>query len=137
MTESDVPREEIEKFVRDDLGCTCPDEVFEAISVVHDPVEFGDLQKGCLLAIGGKLLIYLVKMHDWSSLIDSLEQIFNRGREKRDAGKFNRFRLVVVTPSIQPARQILLRQFDSLSERDGRLHLHIVTPDQLPKLLSR
>jgi hypothetical protein len=83
------------------------------------------------------LLVYLVKTHDWSSLIDSLEQIFNRGREERDAGKFNRFRLVVVTPDIQPARQILLRQFDTLSERDERLHLHIVTPDQLPKLLSR
>ena len=134
MAESGVPNEEIKKFVRDDLGCTCPDEVFEAISVVHDPAEFNDLQKGYLYEIGGKLLVYLVMTHDWSSLIDSLEQIFTRGREKRDAEKFNRFRLVVVTPNIQPARQILLRQFDKLSERDERLHLHIVTPDQLPKL---
>ena len=134
MAESGVPKEEIKKFIREDLGCTCPDEVFELISVVHDPVEFNDLQKGYLYEIGGKLLVYLVMTHDWSSLIDSLEQIFNRGREKRDAEKFNRFRLVVVTPNIQPARQILLRQFDKLSERDERLHLHIVTPDQLPKL---
>ena len=134
MAESGVPKEEIKKFVREDLGCTCPDEVFEAISVVHDSVEFGDLQKGCLLAIGGKLLVYLVVTHDWSSLIDSLEQIFKRGREMRDAGKYNRFRLVVVTPNIQSARQILLCQFDTLIELDERLHLHVITPDQVPQL---
>ena len=134
MAESDVPKEEIEKFVREDLGCTCPNEVFDAISVVHNPVEFDELQKGCLLAIGGKLLIYLVMTHDWPSLTDSLEQILKRGREMRDAGKFNRFRLVVVTSDIQPARRLLLRQFDKLSELDESLHLHVITPDQLPKL---
>jgi hypothetical protein len=134
MAESGVPKEEIKRFVRDDLGCACPDEVFDAISVVHDPVEFNDLQKGYLYEIGGKLLVYLVKMHDWSSLIDSLEQIFNRGREMRDAGKFNRFRLVVVTPDVEPARQILFRQFDTLSGRDERLHLHVITPDQVSQL---
>jgi len=134
MAESGVPKEEIKKFVREDLGCTCPDEVFEVTSVVHDPVEFNDLQKGDLYEIGGKLLVYLVMTHDWSSLIDSLEQIFKRGREMRDAGKFNRFRLVVVTPNIQPARQKLLRQFDTLVELDERLHLHVITPDQVPQL---
>jgi hypothetical protein len=134
MAESDIRKEEIEKFVREDLGCRCPDEVFDAINVIHNPVEFDDPQKGCLLAIGGKLLVFLVTAHDWSSLTNRLEQIFNRGREKRDAGKFNRFRLVIVTPDIEPARQVLLRQFDTLSERDERMHLHVVTPDQLPKL---
>jgi hypothetical protein len=134
MAESDVPKEEIKKFVRKDLGCTCPDEVFDAISVVHNPVEFSDFNKGYLLAIGGKLLVYLVVTHDWSSLKDGLEQIFRRGREKRDAGGFNRFRLVVVTSDIQSARQILLRQFNMLGELDERLHLHIVTPDQVPQL---
>ena len=52
----------------------------------------------------------------------------------RDAGKFNRFRLVVATPNIQPARQIMLRQFDTLVELDERLHLHVITPDQVPQL---
>lgn len=134
MAESEVPKDEIKKFIKEVLGCKCPDNVFNAISVVHNPVEFDDLQKGDLLAIGGKLLIYLVITHDWSLLADSLEQILKRGREKRDAGKFNRFRLVIVTPDIQPARQILLRQFDTLGELDEKLHLHVITPDQLPKL---
>lgn len=134
MVEADVPKGEIEKLVRGDLGCTCPDEVFDAISVVHNPIEFGDLQKGYLLAIGGKLLVYLVVTHDWSSLKDGLEQIFRSGREKRDAGGFNRFRLVVVTPDIKSARRILLREFDTLGELDERLHLHVIGPEQLPKL---
>ena len=134
MSETDVNKAAIEKFVREGLGCTCPDEVFESISVEQNPGEFADFQKGHLLTIGGKLLVYLVETNDWASVAAKLEQIIRLGREKRDAGGFNRFRLVVSTPDIQPARQLLLQQFDALSELDERLHLHVITPDRLPEL---
>jgi hypothetical protein len=134
MSGTDINRAAIEKFIRDGLGCTCPDEVFESISVEQNPGEFADFQKGRLLTIGGKLLVYLVETNDWASVAAKLEQIFGQGCEKRDAEGFNRFRLVVSTPDIQPARQLLLQQFDALSELDERLHLHVITPDQLPEL---
>lgn len=134
MSETDVNRAAIEKFVREGLGCTCPDEVFQSISVEQNPTAFADLHKGHLLAIGGKLLVYLVETDDWASVAVNLEQIIRRGREKRDDGGFNRFRLVVSTPEIQPARQILMRKFDALNELDEKLHLHVIAPDQLPEL---
>jgi hypothetical protein len=134
MSETDVNRAAIEKFVREGLGCTCPGEVFHSIRVEQNPAAFTDLLKGDLVVIGGKLLVYLVETNDWASVADKLEQIIRRGFEMRDAGGFNRFRLVVSTSDIQPARQKLLRLFGVLDELDERLHLHIITPDQLPDL---
>ena len=134
MSETDVNKAAIEKFVREGLGCTCPDEVFRSISVEQNPEAFSDLHKGHLLTIGGKLLVYLVETDDWASVAVNLEQIIRLGREKRDAGEFNRFRLVVSTPDIKPARQILMRQFEALTGLDEKLHLHVITPDRLPEL---
>jgi hypothetical protein len=136
MSETDVKRAAIEKFVREGLGCTCPDEVFHSLRVEQNPATFSDLHKGYLLAIGGKLLVYLVETNDWASVAANLEQIIRLGREKRDAGEFNRFRLVVSTPDIHSARPILMRKFDALNELDEKLHLHVIAPDQLPELRS-
>ena len=134
MSETVVDRAAIKKFVREGLGCTCPDAVFDSISVEQNPDVFDEMQKGLLLRVGGKLLLYLVETNDWASVAAKLEQIIRWGRKNRDAGGFNRFRLVVSTPDIQPARQILVRQFDALNELDEKLHLHVITPDQLPEL---
>ena len=131
MSETVANKSAIEKFVRKSLGCTCPNEVFNFIRIEHNPVAFGNLQQGYLLTIGGVLLVYVVETHNWESVTSHLEQIFMRGREMRDTGEFNRFRLVVVTSDIQPAQQVLLRQFDVL---DDRLHLHVIEREQLPKL---
>ncbi len=134
MPGSEIDRAVIEKFVREELGCTCPDEVFASISLEKNPAAFSDLLKGYLLEIGGKLLVYLVETDDLALVVTNLEQVFKRGREKRDAGGFNRFRLVVSTSDLQLARQMLLQQYDALYELDEKLHLHVITPEQVPEL---
>ena len=134
MSGSEIDRAVIEKFVREELGCTCPDEVFASIYLEKNPAAFSDLLKGYLLEIGGKLLVYLVETDDLALVVTNLEQVFKRGREKRDADGFNRFRLVVSTPDIHSARPILMRKFDALNELDEKLHLHFIAPDQLPEL---
>jgi len=132
MSEIVVNKSAIEKFVRQSLGCSCPPEVFDIINVEHNPVAYGKVQPGYLLIIGGRLLVYVIEIKDWKSYEGKLEQIFNWGREKRDTGGFNRFRLVVATSDIEAARQKLLQQFDSLFVSDKRLHLHVIAPDCLP-----
>ena len=136
MSGAEIDRAVIEKFVREELGCTCPTEVFASVSLEKNPAIFSGLLKGYLLEIGGKLLVYLVETDDLALVSTNLEKIFRRGREKRDADGFNRFRLVVSTPDIQPARQVLLQQFNDLHELDEKLHLHVIQPQQLPELLS-
>ncbi len=134
MSEQVVNKTKIEKFVRETLGCTCPSEVFEFIELERNPVRFGNLQQGYLLSIGKKLLIYVIEVKDLALLKVKLKQIFRWGCKRRDAEGFNRFRLVVTTAEIEPTRQMLLQQFDALIDTDERLHLHVITPDQLPEV---
>lgn len=132
MSETVVNKPAIAKFVREVLGCTCPDEVFDFIRVEPNPGTLGYLPQGYLLIIGGRLLVYVIKTEDWASIEGKLEQIFSWGRKRRDAGKFNRFRLVVATPDYDPAQQTLSQEFDCLVDIDARLHVHVITPEDLP-----
>ena len=136
MSGTEIDRVAIEKFVRDELGCMCPAEVFTSIYLEKSPDAFSDLVKGTLLRIGGRLLVYVVDMDDLASAGSKLEQILRRGREVRNADGFNRFRLVVVAPDIQAGQQILLQEFESLSDLDEKLHLHVIKPEQLADFLS-
>jgi hypothetical protein len=133
---SQTDRVAIEKFVREELGCTCPAEVFTSTYLEKNPDAFSDLVKGTLLRIGGRLLVYVVKMGDLASAGPKLEQILRRGREVRNADGFNRFRLVVVASDIEAGQQILLQNFESLSDLDEKLHLHVIKPEQLADFLS-
>ena len=129
-----INRTAIREFIREEIGCTCPDEVFESINIEKKPRHDENFNSEYLVSIDGKLLVYLVEPYQWSSLTDSLEQIFCWWREMRNIGGFNRFRLVVITPDIKPARRKLLRQFGSLDGLDERLHLHIIEHKQLSDL---
>ena len=65
------------------------------------------------------------------------QQLFNRGREKRDEGGFNRFRLVVSTSETQSTREIIDPAVSkSLEDLDERLHLHVIGVEQLLGLIA-
>lgn len=133
----ETDKQAIKGFVQGVLGCKCPNEVFLSINVEKNPTNFADLSQGDLIAIGGKLLVFLVETNDGEILTSKLEQIFNQGRETRDKGGFNRFRLVVSVPGKQPAQNILTRQFETLENLDERLHLHVIGTDQLSDLSAQ
>lgn len=122
----------IEEFVRGPLGCNCGAKVFERIEVEEKPSDFEDLSASQLIGIGGILLVLVLNVDAWESTQTNLESIFKRGIETREAKSFNRFRLVVATPQADKARQALTQHFETFSEMDEKIHLHIVTPDQLP-----
>ena len=133
MSETVVNKSAIEKFVREVLGCTCPDEVFDFIRVEPNPGGLDNLSQGYLLIIGGRLLVYVIKTKDWTSVKGKLEQIFSWGRKRLDAGKFNRFRLVVATSDFEPTQETLSQEFDRLGDTNARLHLHVILPEDLPE----
>lgn len=124
----------IKDFVRGELGCSCPDAVFETISVQQDPVPFKGLPGDLLLAVGGRLLIVLIGTGHWQALTRALEQLVRRGREVRDAEGFNRIRFVVAAPDIDAAESRLRESFNALPFLDDRMHLHIIAPQRLRAL---
>jgi len=131
---SETDKKAIKSFVQGVLGCTCQNEVFLNIKVEQNPPGFADITQGDLIAIGGKLLVYLISANNEEILPSKLEQLFDLGRETRDNGGFNRFRLVVSTSRAQPTRKSLARQFEILENLDERLHLHVIGIEQLPDL---
>ena len=122
----------IEEFVRGPLGCNCPAKVFDHIIVIDKPSDFKDISADLLIEIGGILLVLVLRLENWKVIQSNLESIFKRGIEVRNAKGFNRFRLVVAATDTDKARQSLNKQFDSFSDIDEKIHLHILTPEQLP-----
>jgi len=137
MVLSETDKKAIKSFVQGVLGCTCPNEMFLNIKVEQNPPGFADIIQGDLIVIGGKLLVYLIKPNDGEGLAGKLEQLFNLGREIRDNGGFNRFRLVVSTSREQQTQKLLARQFEILENLDERLHLHVIGIEPLPYLIAQ
>ena len=127
-------RQQIEPFVREELGCRCPDEVFCDIRVVEKPAAFEGLPVDYALAIGGRLLVVVCLPERWRDVSRQLRELVHQGRQVRDQGGYNRFRLIVPTVERGAACQELETRFSVLAGADQRGHLHIVAPVVLPSI---
>lgn len=115
----------IARFVRETLGCACPDEVFAEIADSGP----GDPRR---IAVGGRLLVYLVSPPPGGLTADRLDGYLSRGRQERDALGFARFRLVIAANGPMADLAALELAFERLRAGDGCLHLHLVPADTLP-----
>ena len=134
MTTGNIKLAGIKHFVREQLGCACPEEVFSTIRVTHKPDLFDDMPVDYLVEIGNRLLV-AVSINNTSKISAVLGLVFQNGKTYRDTHGFNRFRLVVATTdgntqvSIQSA-------YDSLAIKDNKIHLHIIEPAVLPEEIA-
>jgi hypothetical protein len=127
----------IERFIRDELGCQCPDAVFRRLGVETCPEAFGYWPQGRLISVGGRLLILVLHSDDTGLLHRTLGGLLETGRCLRDARGFNRFRLVIATSSADTLGPSLRQCFDRSEGRDGRMHLHVIAPEQVPVMPDR
>ncbi len=121
------------RFIREVLGCGCPDEVLRSIRRTNAH----ELPKRSLsydrVDVGGRLLIYLVDTRE-SIAQSTIVQLLVAGRQERDQREFNRFRLVLAAaPSglsflSELAERAVARQWAV----DERVHVHVLEVDQLP-----
>ena len=118
---------ELERFVRQTLGCGCPAEVFAQVD--EAPSEHS-LAAGAerRLAIGGRLLVYLLEAEDEAAAAAKLRLWVAAGLAERDAAGMNRLRLALVLRNPTPeAAETLERSFQAIAaEADDRLHLHVL-----------
>lgn len=123
---------QVTHFVRETLGCGCPDEVFQKIEreVI---AEIGTIQQLVRIAIGDKLLIYLARPGDWVALNRSIAPLVSAGRSDRDCHHYNRFRLVagMVDPVDTDEQIEAERLFKAAAKGDEKLHLHFVSRAEL------
>ncbi len=123
-----VPIELIEPFVRESLGCGCPDSVFETLE--SGVCLNGGIRYQRLLA-GDRLLVYLLQAEPDEELVDRVLQLLGRGREERDRSGYNRFRLVLLGSLPEQQALAIRRAFERCVGEDDRLHLHHLPQDEL------
>ena len=121
----------VTRFVREVIGCNCPDEVFRHIAIQRGSSAVKACSVDCELRVGGRLLI-LVTSEPVANLSVRLGQVIAEGKTARDEHKFNRFRLVVQTENAAQERQRLLRAFKEVAEKDERTHLHVLGKTEVP-----
>ena len=112
----------IERFVRDILGCSCPDEVFRDIG----RAALTDAPWYLQIRVGGRLLIYLADADRADSLPALVAAALHHGVAERDRDGFNRFRLVLCGAAPEGLRAVAEQAFADAPERDERTHLHLV-----------
>lgn len=129
MSDRQIDNGAIRQFVRESLGCTCPEQVFNRIRVTAQSAAF--FRPHTLLEIGGRLCVAVVAPADWHDIEPDLGTLVDTGMGYRDRYGFNRLRLVVVADDDQ-AKRHLPGLFNSLPGIDDRVHLHVIDPELVP-----
>lgn len=113
-------KEQVRSFLQEQLGCQCPEEVFD-----HYLVKIVESDRHTLLKIlvGERLLIYVIEYNAISLPPEAVAQLLVDGQKRTDALRFSRFRLVVLdvpgnkhTELYNAAHQL----------GDPKVHLHII-----------
>lgn len=131
----DADRASIERFVRDTLGCGCPDEVFEHLAVTRLP-PVGGRPHIVQLQVGSRLLIHVVAPPGDAATCGWIEQLAANGRAARDRHGYNRFRLVIASPVPPASAREFADRFARASVGDDKAHLHVVDRRELPAGLA-
>lgn len=138
-----MPEAAIRRFVRETLGCTCPEEVFERIEDEYCAARDG-LGEYRRLLVGERLLIYIVTLFEgrgsaagWKDgLDDALEAqlcaLLAAGRAERDRLGLNRFRAVLAAPEPDALAPLARRALATFHDADAKVHLHVVRRGECP-----
>lgn len=119
-------------FVREGLGCHCPQEILESIRLQPIPLESPGISLG--LDVGGRLLVLILDYPKPEALTgDRLSSLLDLGRRLRDERGFHRLRLVLVVPEAESAYWSGLCA--ALPLPDDRSHWHVFPAHRLPQVL--
>ena len=123
-------------FVRDGLGCGCPDKVFSFIQIKKKPDVFRGLPIDYLVTVGDRLLVAICLSERLNNGMGAdIKESLAAGKQLRDRAGFNRFRLVVASEDADSIAPTIQEQFSGLTGLDDRVHLHVVRPSVLPGFL--
>ena len=129
--------QELVRFVREGLGCGCPDEVFSYIRIERNPDAFHGLPIDYLIKIGDRLLVAIClsdKLND--ELGADIRKSLAVCKQLRDCSGFNRFRLVVTSEEADTTAAAIQNIFTGVTGLDDKVHWHVVKPSVMPRFLA-
>ncbi len=120
------------KFVRNTLGCKCPDEIFDRIECRDDDSDTDPYTRS--ITLGERLLVYIWETNDPSLVEAKLPAMLLCGKNERDRRGLNRFRAVIATDDVDGIDSIAQRLFRDFSDKDEKVHLHVVPTREVADL---
>jgi len=117
------------EFVKGTLGCACPEEFFEKIEA--GKIAIAQFAAGATrIVVGERLLIYVVFPQSLSELCANIGKATVMGKNDRDANKYNRFRLVVISDKDSDCSAEAIPKFDEAAGSDEKMHLHFISTER-------
>ncbi len=121
-------------FVRDTLGCQCPESVFDQIDYQENADILGDTLVKRLL-VGNRLLIYILEIADAKSLPSLLPSLVRNAKSERDSQGYNRLRVVIATENAEAIQPMAESVFAEIEDIDAKVHLHVLGKDEVGGLI--
>jgi hypothetical protein len=118
-------------FVRDGLGCGCPDDCLRSIRVSSDAVA-GSGAPFKRAVVGDRLLIYVLDR----TRHGALSELARVGLTERNERHYNRFRLIMQGPVEEADAAAAQGRFASVAGTDAKAHLHFIEARALPAALQ-
>lgn len=125
---------DLRAFIRDTLGCGCPDAVLRRIHPLDEIELLGGVPLRLALDVGGRLLVVLVEDAALERDDSALGAVLAAGRQLRNDRGMNRFRLVVVSDAPEGIEERKRGLMERASLDDDRVHLHVIGLDELPEV---
>jgi hypothetical protein len=126
----------VKRFVREVVGCNCPEEVFKRLEVTPGSSAIRSCSADYEINVGGRLLVVLSSepVKDFSPA--RLEKVMAEGCRARDAGKFNRFRFILQAENAPRAEKKLLQLAEGLATKDEKARLHVIARERVPDFFA-
>ena len=120
-----VDADKIVVFVRETLGCGCPEEVFRSLDYRRAVPLYGEVVLNSVVTVGNRLLVYVIEPNPADAAQRYFPIVVTAGKQERDSRGLNRFRLVIVTDDTAE-KAGLLDLFHKLQSKDEKMHLHVI-----------
>lgn len=120
-------------FVRNVLGCGCPDEIL--LSVQFSRAALGPMT-AVRLNVGGRLLVCVPEDIVDAEIVEQIPEICAIVRRERDHAGFNRARLVLGESGDAGVNERITQAFGTAAAGDERLLLHILPRETISPLLA-
>ena len=125
--------EKLKVFVKNTLGCGCPEKVFEKIDVSKLPTVEHE-KEITRIVVGDTLLIYIISPEPSGDFVDSVESVGLVGKADRDTNNYNRFRLVLSSFEDDVQQEKVSERFSKSFNTEEKMHIHFVSQEIVERL---
>jgi hypothetical protein len=125
---ANLNNEKLKVFVKNTLGCGCPEKVFEKIDV-SELLTVEHEKEMIRIVVGDTLLIYVIRPEPPGNFVGSVESIGLTGKTDRDTNSYNRFRLVISGFEDDALQAKVSERFLKSFNTDDKMHIHFVNQE--------